>query len=149
MGTSSPTQGTHPQFSAHVGRGQTVGWSRMPLGTEVGLGPGDIIFRWGSSSPKTGTTAMDQAATWRHCFRRGPRSPKRSTAAPTLWPMSIVAIWLDGSRCHLVRRYNSPRPRPHCIRWGPSSPHRKGHSTPPPLFGSCYCGKTVAHLSNC
>jgi len=24
--------------------GQTVGWIRMPLGTEVGLGPGDIVL---------------------------------------------------------------------------------------------------------
>jgi len=24
--------------------GQTVGWIKMPLGTEVGLGPGDIVL---------------------------------------------------------------------------------------------------------
>jgi len=30
--------------------GQTVGWMKMPLGTEIGLGPRDIV-RWGSSSP--------------------------------------------------------------------------------------------------
>jgi len=29
--------------------GQTVGWIRIPLGTEVGLDPGDIV-RWGPSS---------------------------------------------------------------------------------------------------
>jgi len=29
---------------------QTVGWIKMPLGTEVGLGLGDTV-RWGSSSP--------------------------------------------------------------------------------------------------
>jgi len=49
-------------------------------------------------------------------------SPKRSTA-PTFWSMSIMAKWLDGSRCHLVRTgwakkrghldfYSSP----HCMR---------------------------------
>jgi len=27
-----------------------------------------------------------------------------------------------------------PRPRPHCVRWGPSSPHGKGHCSPPPAF---------------
>ena len=37
--------------------------------------------------------------------------------------MSVVAKWLDGSRCHLERRYR-PHPRPHCVRWGPSSPKR-------------------------
>ena len=24
-----------------------------------------------------------------------------------------------------------PRPRPHCVRWGPSSTHGKGHNSPP------------------
>jgi len=28
---------------AHVYCGQTAGWIKMPLGTEVGLGPGDIV----------------------------------------------------------------------------------------------------------
>ena len=30
------------QFLAHVYCGQTVGWIKMPLGTEVNLGPGDV-----------------------------------------------------------------------------------------------------------
>jgi len=41
----------------------------MPIGTEVGLGPGDIVLD-GDPAPY-------------------PR--KRGTAAPTFWPMSIVA----------------------------------------------------------
>jgi len=36
--------GGQPQFSAHVCCGQTVEWIQMPLGTEVGLGPGDIVL---------------------------------------------------------------------------------------------------------
>jgi len=33
--------------------GQTVGWIKMPLGMEVGLGPGHIVLDgdWGPSSP--------------------------------------------------------------------------------------------------
>jgi len=43
-----------PQFSAHICRGQTAGWIKMPLGREAGLCPGDIVT-WGHSSlPKTG-----------------------------------------------------------------------------------------------
>jgi len=30
-----------PHFLAHVYYGQMAGWIRIPLGTEVGLGPGD------------------------------------------------------------------------------------------------------------
>jgi len=42
----SPERGTAPYFSAHVYGGQTAGWINMPLliGTEVGLGPGDIVL---------------------------------------------------------------------------------------------------------
>jgi len=32
------------QFSAHVCFGQTAGWIKIPLGTEVGLGPGHIVL---------------------------------------------------------------------------------------------------------
>jgi len=39
-----------PHFSAHVCCGQTAGWIRIPLGTEVGLVAGDIVsFGQGSS----------------------------------------------------------------------------------------------------
>jgi len=48
MGTQfslpSPKRGTVPQFSAHVYCGQTAGCIRILLGTEVGLGPGDIVL---------------------------------------------------------------------------------------------------------
>jgi len=50
-----------PHFSAHVCCGQikTAGWSRTPLGTEVGLPrPRRHCARWGSSFPtERGTTA--------------------------------------------------------------------------------------------
>ena len=44
-----PTQlpspkGAHPQFSANVPCGETAGWTKIPLGMEVGLGPGDFVF---------------------------------------------------------------------------------------------------------
>ena len=38
MGTQLPPQKRHsPKFSAHMHCGQTAGWIKMPLGTEVGL----------------------------------------------------------------------------------------------------------------
>jgi len=63
-GPSSP-----PQFSAHVRCGQTAGRIKMPLGTEVGLDPGDCV-RWGPSSPLP---------------------EKRGHSSPNFLPMSIVA----------------------------------------------------------
>jgi len=60
--------------------GQTIRWIKMPLGMEVGLGPG-------------------------HTVRWAPISPKKGHSSPHFRPMSkIVAKRLDGSRCHLVRR---------------------------------------------
>jgi len=35
-----------------------------------------------------------------------------------------------------------------CARWGPNSPHGKGHSSPH-FSAHVYCGQTVAHLSSC
>jgi len=43
-------RGYSPQFSAHVRCCLAAGWTKMPLGLEVGLGPGDSV-RWGPSSP--------------------------------------------------------------------------------------------------
>jgi len=55
-GPSSPSPG-HSQFSANVRCDQTAGWTKTPLGMEVGLGPGDFVFD-GDPAPlrKKGTT---------------------------------------------------------------------------------------------
>ena len=77
----SPKMGrSPPHFSAHVYCGKTTAWIKMPLGTEVGLGPDDIVLDGDSAAlPKWG------------------RSP-----LPNFRPMSIVAKRLDGSRWHLA-----------------------------------------------
>ena len=49
----------------------------------------------------------------------------------------IVAKRLDGSRCHFIYG-GRPRPRRHCVRWGPSCPHEKRYNSPPPHF-SAHC----------
>jgi len=56
-------------------RGQTVGWIKMPLGTEAGLGQGHIVLDRNPATPLNG---------------------ERGTGAPTFRPMSIVAKRLDG-----------------------------------------------------
>jgi len=86
--------------------GQTVGWISMPLGMEVGHGPGHVVLDGDQAFPKMGTAPL-----------------------PNFRPMSVVAKRLDGSRYHLVKRL-AYRPRRHCIRWEPSSPPKKSHSLP-------------------
>jgi len=100
---------------------------KMKLGAWVGLGPGHTVLD-GDPAPTT----------------------ERGTASPTckiygcrlclrpcnLRSMSVVAKWLDGSRCHLAG--GRPWCRPHCVRWGRSCPSPKGaQPSSPPIFGPC------------
>jgi len=55
MGTISPPQKGHsPRFLAHVCCGQTAGRIKMALGTEVGLGPGQIVLHADPALPRKG-----------------------------------------------------------------------------------------------
>ena len=48
---------TTTQFLAHVYGGQTAGWMKMPVGTEVDLSPGHIVLDGVPALRKTGTVA--------------------------------------------------------------------------------------------
>jgi len=62
--------------------GQTVGWIKMKLGMQVGLGPAGHIVLDGDPAPQ----------------------PQKGGKAPNFWPMFVVAKWLHGLRYHLVWR---------------------------------------------
>jgi len=114
-GPSSPSpKGAQPlpQFLAHVCCGQTAGCIKMPLGTEVDLGPGNIVLDGDAAPP--------------------PPPKKGGHSTPSCGPC-IVAKRLHGSRCHLLR--GRPRPRPHCVTGRPSSPLRGAQQ--PPIFDPC------------
>jgi len=83
-GDPAPPKGHSSPLSAHVYCTQTSGWIKMKLGMEVGIGPGHIVLD-GHPSPRP--------PKWHSPFGDG-----------ELRPMSVVAKWLDGSRCHLVGR---------------------------------------------
>jgi len=106
----SPQKKHSPQFSAHICCGQMAGWIKMPLGMEVGLGPGDFVL--------AGNPA------------RGP--PQKGGGAANFWPMSIVAKRLDGSRWHLAGSWASIQSTLCEIGTQLFSP-KKGQ--PPPIFG--------------
>jgi len=105
----SPKGAQSPQFSANVRCGQTTGWTKMALGMEVGLGPGDCV-QWGPSYPQN----------------RGHTHHHPVFGPCLLWPNG----WMDEDATWYGSR---PRPRLHCIRRGPSSA-RNGHRAPH-LFG--------------
>jgi len=146
MGTqlSSP-RGHTPQFSAHVCCDQTAGWIKMPLGTEVGLVPGDIALDWDRAPHKRGVHSIPklwlmycgQTAGWikmplgtgvclgpGHTVLHGdPASPLQKGAQNRpifgpflLWPNG----WMDQDATWYWGRH---RPRQHCLRWGSSPGH--------------------------
>ena len=103
-----------PKFSAHVYCGQMPGWIKMPLGTKVGLSPGDSVLNEDPvPSPQIGWSPLSN-------FR----------------PTSIVAKWLDASRCHLVYG-GRPQLRGLWVRWGPIPPPKREAEAGagPPIFG--------------
>jgi len=89
-----------------------AGWIKMPLGRDIGLNPSNIVLDGDPAPP----------------------SPKKGAEPP---PISghvyrgQTAGWIKMPLGMDVRR---PQPRPHCGRWGPSSP-KKAHS--PPNFQPC------------
>ena len=60
-----------------------------------------------------------------------------------LWHWCIVAKRWDGSRWNLACRYR-PRPWPHCVRWGPSSPKR---AQPQIFLAHICCGQMAAWIN--
>jgi len=121
MGTQLPPKkrgnsNSPPQFSSRVCCGQMAGLVKMPLGTEIGIGPGHIVLH-------------------------GDPSPQKRAQPPIfvpclLWPNGWTdqdATWYEGRR----------RPRRYCVRWGPSPPNKKGHS---PQFSSHVCCGQMAGL---
>jgi len=103
--SSSPQKGGRAlQFSAHVCCAETAGWIKMPLGMELGLDPNDIVLD-GDPAPL----------------------PKKGVEPPIFGPCLICPNgWMDQGATWYGGR---PRPKRHCVRWGPSSPFQKG-STP-------------------
>jgi len=77
MRSQLPSKGAQlPQFSNHVYCGQTAGWMKTPLGTEVDLGPGKIVLDGVPDTRKRGTAApllFGPCLLW-------PRSPTSATA---------------------------------------------------------------------
>jgi len=148
-----PQKGRSPQFSAHDYCGQTAAWIKMPFGTEVGLGPDDIVLDGNPAPPpKNGGRApspifgpcllwpngwMDQDGTWHgggpwsrpRCGRWGPSCPPRKAAEPPIFGPFL--LWPNGWIHQDATWYGGrPQPRRLCVRWGPSPPPQKGAEAP-------------------
>jgi len=114
-----PLKGYSPQFSANVRCGQTTGWTKMSLGMEVGLGPGDFVFDE-NPAPK-----------------RKSHSPHPIVGPCLLWPNGLMdqlyATWYGGK----------PLPRRRSVRWVAAPPKR---GTTLQFSVHVYCGKTAGWM---
>ena len=82
-----------------------VEWIRMPIGMEIGLGPGHIVSAGDPAPPK-----------------RGQNSP------PIFGPCLLWANgWMDQDATWCGGR---SRPRIHCVRWGPIAPPMERGTAP-------------------
>jgi len=92
-------------------------------------------------------TKIRLTALYMYLDRWGPSPLCKKGAESPIFSPSTAAKQLHGSRCHLVRRYGRPRPRQHCVRWGPSYHLLKKGAEPPPQFSThVYCGKTAGWI---
>jgi len=122
--------GGTPQFSIHVYCSQTAAWIKKSLGTEVGLGPYDIVLDWDPARqfplPKKGAEPPPHfsAHFWATvCKTVRPMLSVRclSCLSVCMSVCDVRAPWPNGWMDHARR----PWPWPHCVTWGPSSPSPK------------------------
>jgi len=119
------TKGAQPPppekiFWAHICCRQMAAWIKMPLGMEVGLGPGNFVLD-GDPAPLL----------------------KKGAEPPNFRSMFTVAKRLDGSR----RTWHGGRPQPKrlCVRWGPSPLPING-AEPPSNFRPIPGAKMPLHI---
>jgi len=137
-----PEMWYNPQFSAHVRCGQ------MPLGMDVGLGPGAFV-RWGLSPPIFGPCLlwpngwMDQDATSygdrRHCVRWGPSSPLKEKHSPQISAhvrCGQMSGWIEMSP-----GIEGGLAQATVLDGDPAPPPKKGAQPPCQFSAHVYCAK--------
>jgi len=90
---------------------------------------------------------MDQDGSWHgggprsrpHCLRWDPAPPQKKGTATSFRPMSVVAKWLDGLRCHWTGYGGGPRPRRLFVRW--AAPSRIKGTAPTQFLVHVCCGQ--------
>ena len=126
-----------PQFSAHFYCGQTAGMIKMPLGTKVGLSPGDSVLDGDPAPlPTKGVEPPPQFSAHFYCGQTAGciKMPFGMEAGAEL-PQSLACLlWLNSWIDQDVTWHGSrPWSSPHCARWERS----------PKFSAHLYCGQTA------
>jgi len=142
--------------------GQTAGWIKMKLGTQVGLGRGHIVLDGDPAHPPpkghnpqfSAHICCGQTAGWIKMplgmmvylgpvdiVLVGEPAPPRKRGTPPIFRPCV--LWPNGCMHQDTPWYGvRPEPRRHCVRWGSGSPSLKGHS-PPQFFAHVRCRQTA------
>jgi len=112
------TQPPSPKFSVYVYCGQMAGWIKMPLGMEVGLGPGYVVPH-GDPAPL----------------------PKKGAQPPQFLGHVYCAQTAGWIKMPLGTKVGLG-PGHIMLHWDPAPLPQKGHS--PQFSVHVYCGQTVA-----
>ena len=124
-GNPAAPKGHSPQLSAHICSSQMAVWIKMPLGTEVGLSLGDTVLDGDPALP-----------------------PRKGT--PPQFSANVRCGQMAGwTKMPLGMELARPRARRLCVRWGPSSPQKEGHSHPTQFLAHVYWGQTAGYGSRC
>ena len=108
----------------------------MPLGMEVGLGPGDFVLDGDPDPQQKGHSPLGFGpGDFVLDGKLGTQLPqKRYSPHPIFGP---CLLWPNGWMDEDATWYGSrPRPKPHCVRRGPSSRDQRGTAALP-LFCPC------------
>jgi len=119
--TSPSPKGAVSKFLVIVRCGQMAGWTKMPLGMEAGLSPGDFVFD-GDPAPSPQIKG---------------HSPHPIFGACLLWQKG----WMDQDATWYGSKH---RHRRRCVRWSCSSPLLKG--VQPQFLVHVYCGQTAGWI---
>jgi len=126
-----PKRGTAvPHFSAHVCCGKTAGWIKMPLGTEVGLSPGNIVLDGDPASPPP---------------QMGGPPQKRGHSSPLLF-FQFYCGQADGW-LKMPLGTDIGLGLAHIVLDGDSAPPKRGTATPSQFLAHVCCGQTWVNVS--
>jgi len=143
--------------------GQTVGWIKMKLGTEVDLGPGHIVLDGDPAPPKGHSYPIcgPRLLCLPLLISLAPRSPEvllwhrltrvvpEKRAVKRLCGVVVVCCRQTAGLIKMPPGMEVDLGPGDIVLDGDPAPHKKGHSTPPHFSVHIYCGQTVAHLMYC
>jgi len=134
--------------------GQVVGWIKIKLGTEVGLGPGHSELDVDPAPPPCLLWIHQDATSYggrprprRHCVRWSPAPPPVEGAQPPPKKSAHVRCGQTAGWIKMLLDMEVGLASGEFVLDGDPAPTKRGTVAPPLFSAHVYCGQTVARLS--